>query len=533
MESLRQARLYATVCLVVLCLLPSLHESQLLQSVRFVLAGMAVWYGLEAAYNLFIYPFYLSPLRHLPGPKDHHFLIGHVLRQFRTGNPMEPYFAWARRWPDESFIRFTGFGNSDCLLITSLEAFKVVFQTKSYSFIKAPFNTRVIVPLAGDGVAFAEGESHKSQRKLLSPPFALSNVKRMVPIFQSKSKELCDHLDSLIKSQDGVINVSDAYSRVTLDIVAWFTLGVDIESTLSSSVFHEAYQRMFDPPPLGAVLMAINAYFPAIRSLPLEENRQFKSCSAKVRTILTQLIKQRMEQIAASTSETPGNPDLLTYMIRESHEVGDPWPVNKILENCLNFVVAGHETTAISLIWTTHMLTQHPGMQERARREVTELLERKPNPDYKDLDGLRYLENVCKESLRFYAPGLLAARESIHDVDVCGTFVPKGTSLYMMPVMITRNPRIWGEDVDEFNPDRWDHLTGEATDPHAFAAFLMGPRGCIGRVFAVLEMKMILVELLSRFRFEAAVDAKDITYVNPSPAIRPKGGLKVKVHRLK
>ncbi|KAK2052668.1 cytochrome P450 [Colletotrichum caudatum] len=145
--------------------------------------------------NVFIYPYFFSPLGHIPGPKVnmHHFLLGDPINQARSGKPIEPYLSWTRRWPNEPFIRFTGFGNTDCLLINGLEAYEEIFQTKSCSFVEAQLNTGVIVQVTGTGMAFSGGDVHKSQRKLLSPQFALSNVKRAIPLFQSKGKELIEH----------------------------------------------------------------------------------------------------------------------------------------------------------------------------------------------------------------------------------------------------------------------------------------------------------------------------------------------------
>ncbi|TIC97250.1 Cytochrome P450 72A13 [Colletotrichum higginsianum] len=538
MASSKPAWNHEVLLLGALSALSTLRESPVQTVARYLLALAVARHIAKAVYGIFIYPFFFSPLRHLPGPKDHHFLLGDLLNQARSGNPIEPYLSWTRKWPNEPFIKFTGFGNADCLLINSLEAYKEIFQTKSYSFVKAQFNTRVIVQVTGTGMAFAEGEAHKSQRKLLAPQFALSNVKRAIPLFKSKGKELIEHFNSRIKAHDGVTDVSSAYGRVTLDIVAWFTLGIDLGSTLSTSVFHEAYHKMFDPSAFGAFLMVMNAYVPGTRRLPFQENREFNACSDAVRSRLKEIIQQRVREIdsgdtTSTTASSDEKPDLLTHMILESRAIGDPWSEAKILENAMNVLVAGHETSATTLTWATHTFTLYPHIQDRARREVLELLARKPDPDYMDLDGLRYIDNIIKETLRFYAPGVLAAREPLDDIDVCGTVLPKGTLCYLFPALVTRSARIWGDDVDDFNPDRWDRLEGEAANPHAFATFLVGPRQCIGKVFALLEIKVLLVEMLSNFKFEAAVDPEDIVLVNPSPVLRPQGGLKVRVSPLR
>jgi len=122
-------------------------------------------------------------------------------------------------------------------------------------------------------------------------------------------------------------------------------------------------------------------------------------------------------------------------------------------------------------------------------------------------------------------------RVSDSDQIIGGRKIPKGTSLMIMCAVINRHPRIWGDDADEFDPDRWDRESRGSIDPHAFAAFLVGPRMCIGRAFSMLEFKATLVEIVPKFQFEA-VHVGEVKLVNPSPLLRPKDGLNVRVKYL-
>ena len=125
-------------------------------------------------------------------------------------------------------------------------------------------------------------------------------------------------------------------------------------------------------------------------------------------------------------------------------------------------------------------------------------------------------------------------REAIEDVVIQGVRIPKGTSIQIQPAVLQKNPTIWGEDCDIFDPDRWDRLEGEAADAIAFSAFLHGPRSCIGKAMSLLEFKTILIEIASRFEFEL-VDHRPgerVEVLNPSPLLRPEGGMRVRVKRV-
>jgi cytochrome P450 len=116
----------------------------------------------------------------------------------------------------------------------------------------------------------------------------------------------------------------------------------------------------------------------------------------------------------------------------------------------------------------------------------------------------------------------------MEDVVIDGCLIPKGTTVTVMPAIIHLNPHIWGDDADQFKPSRW---TQGPIDPYAFAAFSQGPRQCLGKVWSALEFKIILIEVLSKFRF-TAIETENVLLLNPSPLLRPKDGMKVKVERL-
>lgn len=124
----------------------------------------------------------------------------------------------------------------------------------------------------------------------------------------------------------------------------------------------------------------------------------------------------------------------------------------------------------------------------------------------------------------------MIARQASEDVVIQDTLIPKGTPLVILPAVFHQNPTIWGADCDEFDPDRWDRLGGSAAHASAFMTFSQGPRMCIGKVVTVMQFKVIMVEMVSQFDFELA-GSGELAFVNPSPILRLKGGLKFRVNR--
>jgi cytochrome P450 len=122
-------------------------------------------------------------------------------------------------------------------------------------------------------------------------------------------------------------------------------------------------------------------------------------------------------------------------------------------------------------------------------------------------------------------------RETIEEVEVSGVVLPKGTVVQLCPAVINLSPSVWGPDAEAFNPDRWDNLKGEAAGAYAFQTFHNGPRVCIGKQLSMVEMKVILVELVSRFRVEATagVAGRTVEFASPSFTLRPKEKLRVRL----
>lgn len=117
-------------------------------------------------------------------------------------------------------------------------------------------------------------------------------------------------------------------------------------------------------------------------------------------------------------------------------------------------------------------------------------------------------------------------RKASESVNVEGILIPGGTELDLCPTVVLHNPLVWGEDVEDVDPTRWSRLTGAQSSPHAFTAFSNGPRVCLGRLFALVEIKILLAEVVRSFRVTEVVRAGRVE--SPSFTLRP-AGLEVRI----
>jgi cytochrome P450 len=176
----------------------------------------------------------------------------------------------------------------------------------------------------------------------------------------------------------------------------------------------------------------------------------------------------------------------------------------------LNFLIAGRDTTAQALSWTMYCLCTHPAVEAKARREVIEVCGVR-GPAYEDMTQLPYLQAVLSEALRLYPSVPMDAKIATND-DVLpdGTFVPRGTVVMYDIYAMGRDTAIWGDDAEKFRPERWLEMN-EAPGNYKYPVFNAGPRECLGRRLALVEMKTCLAMLLPALKLKLAVPAEEIT----------------------
>ena len=168
----------------------------------------------------------------------------------------------------------------------------------------------------------------------------------------------------------------------------------------------------------------------------------------------------------------------------------------------MTLVVAGHETTASVLNWTWYLLARHPSVEEKLSAELAGCSEEKL-PGVDELSRFTYTRQILEEAMRLYPPGWLLTRKALKDDRLGDYFVPAGTEIYISPYLIQRNPSLWDEP-GRFVPERFAAELTRQRPPLAMLPFSVGPRNCIGDLFARIEMQIHLMLIARRLRLHYA-----------------------------
>lgn len=179
---------------------------------------------------------------------------------------------------------------------------------------------------------------------------------------------------------------------------------------------------------------------------------------------------------------------------------------DEVMAQSITFLVAGFETTGSTLTSTAYLLATNPVVQEKLIEEIDKAeAERARNsyPLYDHVQKLGYLDQVISEVLRLCSPAFNLVRGCEEEAVYKGIRFPKGVEVNIPLYVLHRDPQVW-ENPLEFNPENFSPEAKEKRNPYSYMPFGTGPRHCIGMRFALLEIKLALVKVLQRFKFERA-----------------------------
>lgn len=185
---------------------------------------------------------------------------------------------------------------------------------------------------------------------------------------------------------------------------------------------------------------------------------------------------------------------------------------------------SGLQATPSALTWVCYAMAQDPEVQRRVQQEIDHVIGSRP-PAFEDLQGLKYLVQVIKESMRIYTPVSSTMRLAHTDLEVGGYLIPKGASICIPICVLHQNEILW-ENPKDFRPERFDDSVIKKQHRYAYLPFGFGSRGCIGAKYALTEMQWLLAMILQRFTLSLEQNQKVIPEMR-NLALQPKFGLKL------
>jgi len=386
------------------------------------------------------------------------------------GADFDRYFRWRRHRDGDPFlVSFPGFGS--ILFTGHSDGAQDVFRTPGA--LLEPPQPNPIAPLVGEAsIILAAGERHRQERTLLMPPLHGARM-------QSYGVAIAEATAGEIRTWRAGRRIdAQAHARaIALQVILGVVLGSSSPEYLSVvRNFVDAY---------SGVLMLVPA---ARRSLfGVSPWDRFLAARRKLDVLLN-------AEVAHRRARPEQAEDLLGMLLTSRYEDGSVPEDADLVDQLRTLIVAGHETTSTSIMWSLYYLHRTPDLPARARAEIREI---GPDPEPADLAALPYLDAVCRETLRLRPPVPISLRRVRDDaapdaVQVRGISLGPGETVGVSIPLLHTDPSVW-TDPHRFDPDRW--LTRKYT-AFEYAPFGGGHRRCVGFALAEYEMRIVLGTIL-------------------------------------
>ena len=392
-------------------------------------------------------------------------------------------------------------------MVMDPDAIRRIVLEKVDDYPKSIVTKNLLRPAIGESLFIAEGAEWRWQRRTAAPVFSHRNVMNLAPIMTAAAERSADRIAAV-----GPLKAVDLFEEMvttTFDVISDVTFSGD--GSFDRDGVHTAIEAYIDE--AGKVSLF------DILGFPDWVPRPGRLLSGKGLKEMKRVADQAIDARAARGAK--GVPDLLDLLLAgEDPETKRRMNTAELRDNLLTFIVAGHETTALSLGWALYLCAFDPAVQDAARAEAQSVLTGGRAATGADVEQLPLIRRIIDEALRLYPPAAMVSRTAMAADTLGGREIRPGDTVILPIYALHRHHQLW-EAPDAFHPDRF--LNRKAIDRYAYLPFGDGPRICIGASFALQEAVIILATLLSRFRF-TRVPGRD-----PKPVmiltLRPQGGV--------
>ncbi|KAE9616424.1 putative alkane 1-monooxygenase [Lupinus albus] len=422
-----------------------------------------------------------------------------------------------------------------------------LLKTNFTNFPKGPYFRDTVRDLLGDGIFNADNETWQKQRKTASLEFHSTKFRLLTAdsLYQLVQSRLLPVLEETVK-QSTAIDLQDILLRLTFDNVCMIAFGVDpgcLSLELPAIPFAKAFEHATEATVLRFVTPT--CIWKAMRFLNLGVERKLKESIKRVDEFAENVIRTRKKELYLQCDEDKKQrSDFLTVFMKMKDENGEAYSDKFLRDICVNFILAGRDTSSVALSWFFWLLHQNPEVEDKILEEICRVVRQRKDikkegfgnsftfkPD--EIKKMDYLHAALSEALRLYPSVPVDHKEVVEDdIFPDGTVLKKGTKVIYAIYAMGRMEAIWGKDCKEFKPERWvrnnnGHFMSESA--YKFTAFNGGPRLCLGKDFAYYQMKYVAATII----FHYHVKVLDNHPVLPKLALTMyiKHGIKVNLYR--
>ncbi|KZP25687.1 cytochrome P450 [Athelia psychrophila] len=497
------------------------------------------------------------PFDNLPGPTSPSIFFGNI-KQLRTPQGWAFHQALADTYGQ--VVKYRGLGNQAQLWVSDPKALHYIVVKEQDIYEENDVFLHNNKLMFGEGLLGTLGEQHRKQRKMLNPVFSPRHLQDMVPIFHNVSHKLRDAILSRVTAGPQEIDMLHWFGRTALEFVGQSGLGYSFDNlddgpahpySLSiKNLIPTLFRLRFLPllMPYVSELGPPSFRRALVKLVPSADVQSLREMVDMMDKTSHEIVRSKQQSNLAEHEQVGGGKDIMSILLKANTAAAeqDRLTETEVVDQVTTLVFAATDTTSSALSRIFHLLAQHPEAQGRLRDEICAARTQDGDLDYKQLDGLQYLDAVIRETMRLHAPVPFIDRVARKDTvlplsqpiigidgtDIREITIPKGTAVTIAIMRANRDPEIWGDDAQEWKPERWlgsqPDKVANAHFPGVYSnmmTFLGGSRACIGFKFSQLEMKVLLCVLLESFTF--SLSDEDIVW-NLGGLITPsvKGGVK-------
>ncbi|WCJ21662.1 Cytochrome P450 94A2 [Euphorbia peplus] len=435
-----------------------------------------------------------------------------------------------QKLPSATFVLHRPLGHRQ-IFTGNPENVQHILKNHFHIYYKGPSMHYTLFDFLGNGILNADGDTWKFQRQIASHEFSTKSLRKFIEtvVDTELSQRLIPILSDAAKN-DTVLDLQDILERFAFDNICKIAFGYDPEYLLPSlpvASFAHAFEESVE-----IISDRFNCAFPIIwkikKFLCVGSEKRLKEIMPHVRDLATNIVKEKKEELKRNSSLE--SLDILSRLLCSG--ISDETFITDVV---ISFLLAGRDTSSVVLTWFFWLLSCHQKVESKV---VEEIREKSEEPIFEEVKDMIYTHACLCETMRLYPPVPVdnkMAKED--DVFPDGTRVKKGTRVTYHPYAMGRMEAIWGPDWADFKPERWLVRDEEnkmkwnfvAKDPYSYPVFQAGPRVCLGKEMAFLQMKRVVAGVLSRFKVVPAFGSGQEPVFIAHLTSKMKGGFPINI----